>query len=402
MSIFSEVLAVEVTMRGVDKLTSELDKMKSQFEGLDGVLDDLKGAFAAIGTVAAVAFAGIKEAAADQEVMARLEAFSGSLQAAEKVMATIDQMGAEGVFKKSDIEAAAVILERAMPGALERNINLVKELGARMGSVSEAASFVARLEMGQTSRLMMQLRNAGIGPNALRAAGLNVDGMEIKNSTAEIVRALEKITGSMAAHERLSKTFNAQWTATVDSIYEAVESVGQPFLAPVQALLSVVTALGKAFKFVNDLTGGWMSTLLMTAIVVTNLTKIWSILTKIAVVEKLIAYWAGIRATIQTGGAAMMAIGTIVDFMRKWLTIEKALAAVEATRLVIRMALAALTGNWVGLAAAAAIVGGGAYIAGRALGSAGAAGGQDPARRPQRRDDWENVYKQMYGRAWTG
>lgn len=409
---FGDVLALQVSLSGIDRVQAGLDGLISKIENVDSAaMKAAQGGLAKLAGLATVIGLGIREAIADEATLTRLSTFTGSMEKARDIMAQIDALGRGGVFDKHSIEQAALTLEKSLGGAFEKNLSLLKELGVRMdGGISQAAELIARLERGQTFGIVQQLGEAGIGPDKLRQAGLTVSGRTIKNSPQEILAALEKLTKQQSAYEKMVNTTGSAWGRFKDQMAETLETIGYPFLTALTLMLEPVTMLLSAFRQLNDFTHGWASNVLIAMVAIGAVKQILPLMGSFLGIMKQLLGIETILAVIRnlTWVNIGAAVGRFIGFMKNLLSIQTALAAIEAIRAALQAAIAFAMGNVAGAIGALAIIGAAGYGAYRLMGGGGG-GGNAPgphktpaAERPNRRDDIERVFHRMQGRGWTG
>lgn len=410
MSVFAEVLAIEVGLKGVEKVQAGLDKISAGFVATEAATASLKSGLAILGVTAAVALAGVREAMPDQAAMAKIEGLTGSMKETEAIMRSIDKVASRGIWHEEEIQTAAATMEKSLGGSFRANIGLLEKLGARMGSISSAAELLAKLNRGQTFGVAMQLGEAGIGPDKLRAAGLDVKGRTINNTPQQIIDALTKIERADGLLSKLQGTLGSTLGAMVYQFKELVQTLGDPLLGPLTAVASITKGVFETMKNINMVTNGWAGKFLVGGALLVGFSKVLVFLREMLTVEKALAIWAGVRSGLQAGAAIIANFGKIVGFLRQMLTLEKAQAAIEAIKTALAAAYAAFVGNWAGLAAGIAIMGGigyGAYVGidkvnRMVAGQPDEPASAPPSQRPQRRNDIENLYRHLRGKAWTG
>jgi hypothetical protein len=411
MSVFSEILTIEVALRGVERVQQGLDKIIERLGASEAAVKKLENGLKLLGVAIGLTIGGLREQMESQHFQAMYEGLTGSAEQAARQMVLVDRIASKGLFKEIDVLTAIETMNK-FGISVEKNISLVEKLGARSGNLESAANLISMIESGSTSGLTRRLRQFGIGPDKLRAAGLQVDGMEVKGSSQDILNALEKIEATDKTITKLQGTMGAQLQRLIYQFGELVETIGAPLISPLTEVLRVVTEIFRWVKDLNAAMNGWVSNFLVGGLLITGLVKIVGFLKEISALEKLIALWAGIRSVFQAGPVLLAGLANVIRFLFSMRAIEAILVVIETARAFLAAAMAAAMGNIPGALAAVALIvaaGVGAAAAARAVNgyrnsqSQNSGDSSDPAaQRPVRRDDVERVYKKMYGKAWTG
>lgn len=395
----TEVLAIEVALNGIEKVTSGIHKIAEEFETAEAAVGKFQQGILILAVTAGAVIGGIREQIKQQHFDAMVEGLTNSTAEMEKQRELADKIAANGIFSEEETFHAIEAMDR-FGVSVEKNIDLVEQLGARSGNIEGAAQLVGMIEAGYTQGLGRRLKQFGIGPDKLKAAGLQVDGNEIKGSAQEIIAALEKIGASDHVIDKLMNTTGAGLNRLKYQVDELVESLAAPFIGPLNMIFNVFTWIAEKVKDLNNATHGWLGGLATLAGVLIALGKMAELLKAISIFTRLSAIWTMIWDGIMAGWNAIAGIVKGVAMAIEFLTDREKLAAIWAA------ILDALAGNWAGLAAGIAVA--------AALGIAwGLTGGFDfgtknepknsaHAQRPQRRDDIERVYDRMYGNAFTG
>lgn len=405
---FAQVLALEVTLRGIEGVTSGLDMVVGKFEKTELAAKSLRTGLAILATTALVLGMGLKEAAEQEQFNAMLYGLVDNAKEVEAQLKVIDNIASKGVFSEEQAYRAIRALD-LFGVSVSDNIRLVQELGARSGDLEGAAKLVGAIAQGSTLGLSRRLREFGITDVKLRQAGVGFDGKEITAGSKEILEALNRITQTDSVLQRLESTLGATLGAIVYQIKEILESIGTPLLGPVTAVANVFKGIAMTIKYINEVTRGWASNFLVAGVLIVGLAKVLVFLKEILTLEKLIALWAGIRAGMQAGGALLKGLAEAVKWLFSMRAIEALLVVIETVRAMLAAAIAWAMGNVAGalgaLALIAAAVGVGVHVANQANNAnVGNGGGRSdrPGDRPIRRDDIERLNMRMQGKAWTG
>jgi hypothetical protein len=291
-------LMVAVGVSGVSNVTSQLEQVIQKVQGVDKAsMAAAKGGLAMMAAAAVTAAAGVRNAMGDQVAEARLLGLNKTLEQTASIMQRIDRISSQGVFGKDQIIDAALTLEKSLAGSFEKNIQLVTRLGARMGSLDQAAGVIARLQRGQTFGIAMQLGEAGFGPDALKAAGLNVKGRNIENSPQEILAAIERIMAKDRSYAQLMGTLDAALRGFRHQLGETIQTVGQDLLPVLTALAEGASLVLRGFRWLNDRLFGSLG-LIMAA------TLFWRGLTR--TLPALGGFWRGLTGA--TGALNALAV----------------------------------------------------------------------------------------------
>jgi hypothetical protein len=401
----SEILSVEVALRGIEKVQEQLDGLADKFQDTEGVIEKVAADLGALTVVIGVLAAGINQAAENEVFEARLEGLVGSAKEVEKQMEILDKVARKGIFQEQEVFEAIHAMDK-FGISVEKSIGLVEKLGARGGSIRAAAELVGAIEGGMTMGLSRRLRSYGITPDALKEQGVQFSGKEITSAPSEIIKALERIEEMDKSLEKLSGTLTAQWQGLKYDVMEIVEGFGKPFITALSIGVGLVKTLAGWFRELDDITNGWVSNFIAGGLLLVGIEKVASLMKVVYELTKGSAIWTGIQSAIvnsQLIGGIWNAVKGLGVMVLGWF--EAAIFAAAA---------AAAVGNFIPLGlviAGAALIGAGLVWGGAAIGGAITGGGagnrddappQSPAGRPTRRDDVERVMKRAYGNAWTG
>lgn len=229
----------------------------SQFNPINLILTGLTVTLFA-GVAAGTAFAGIltmiarravSAASEMQSLEATLTAVTGSAERAAEKMAFLRRFATESVFEFKDLARAGTLLE-AFGLRMERMLPIIARLGAVFGAnaelIDQLASAVGRIAAGQFGEAMEILRRFGIGAQALREAGVEIDKSgQVKSSAEQVLRAIERIVmtrfGSIT--QLMSTTLVVQLSNLRDTVFQIFETIGRAILPHVQKVASVFAEL---------------------------------------------------------------------------------------------------------------------------------------------------------------
>lgn len=407
--MYSQILELAVRLSGIEEVDRGLDDAVSKIEQIQNRVNGVAGGIALVAASITMVAAGIKEAIPDERYLAIYEGLTGSVTEAARQMQIVDQIAMKGVFQEQAVQNAIVTMDK-YGMSVSKNISLVEKLGALNGSIEGSAELVGMISSGRTEGLTRRLMQFGIGPNKLKEAGLQMDGSSIKGSADEILSALDKIASKYGVLNKLENTTAASIEKIKYQFGELVQTIGDPFLKPFSAVITYLSEIFRWIKDLNIVTDGWVGKFAVGGMFIVGLVKIVTFLKEIAILEKVIAIWAGVRNAMQAGPALLQGLANIIKFLFSMRAIETVLLGIETARAFLAAAFAAAIGNIpgalaaigliaaAGIGAAAAINGVNNYRANQASGG----GGGGSQNRPIRRDDWQRVYDRAYGEAFTG
>lgn len=360
--------------------------------------------------VAATAMsAGVYEASKLETYSATLLGITDSLQMTAYQMELIDKIASKGVFGQQETFEAIRTLDK-FNVSIKDNIDLVEKLGARSGNLQSAAQLIGMVAGGRYEGLTKRLTEFGIGPYKLRAAGLVVDGMDIKATPAQVMDALRRIEQADQAGKRLESTFASTLRGMTYSFGQLLATVGEPLLKPLTAAMDKVREGLLWMRDLNAATGGWAGIFAQGGLLIIGLSKIVGFLKEIYMLEIVIGGAAKARAMWQAGAAFIDGLRETMFILRSIGIIELILLAIEGTRAWVAVAWATAMANPGAVVAAGILIaaGIGGIAAGIAMvnnyrrGKEDMKSGETAANRPVRRDDIERIHKKMYANAWGG
>lgn len=441
MSVFAEVLAIEVGLKGVETVLRGVEQITEKFHMAEEAARQMATGFKEVGVSVGLAIGGIREAAVDQTALAMLRGINDNLAESQTAMEEVDRISAQGVFHKDELIRVAEILDRAIPGAFEKNIDLVTKLGARMGDVTKSADIVGRLLQGSTIGVAMELRAAGIGPDKLRAAGIAVQGRTIESSPQAVLQALKAIEDHDRTYSYLQETFNAEWQDLIFEVTDLVKTLGEPILGPLRWVISLLSTLTGWLKEVNKHTDGVLGVLILIGLLGLGIKNIivplWDLFGSASAAAKALVGLAdaataaaaaqdadavgGVAAGAAGGGfiagawskvkSAIEAVGDFLWYSVVPFLVDTLLPILEGLLTFVLLPLAAALGVWKLID----LIGGKDTMGDTWKQIHGVnpytnkpykAGSERPqgnqSDKPWRRDDAENLYKRQYGEAFTG
>lgn len=400
----TQVLAMEVTLRGLERVTGGIEKIVEKFHASEEAAKSLKQGLAILSTTFAILGKGIQAAAEDQQLEAVLDGFAGSAENAESQIKLINDIASKGVFGKTNIYDAVTALDE-YGVSVKNNIELVEQLAARsktkdLQSAAEAIGRIASGSLGGAGRIMRQFR---IGEGQLKAEGVQFDGHEIASSSQVVLAALTKIVEKQGVLNNLENTLGGAAGRVHYEFTQLLETIGQPFIAPLTAIANKISDMVGWMKDINTYTHGWAGNFIAGGALVVGMAKVWGFI-------KDIKEWSKDILILQTASQILMS-SKFIQTMQELVRIYKDLGIAEAFSFIIQVAMNALVDNWAGIAAALAI----AATVGVGLGIASdnayknnhkkdkSADAPDaPGNRPIRRDDIERMERMVRGKAWTG
>lgn len=254
----------------------------------------------------------------------------------------------------------ALLSQTFMPvvSAISATVQLFGQMNAATGGVLGALLVIApvMIAMKMAAPVVLELMTAlkAAGGIAALTSGASLAGMGSIARVLAVAWAMRELAPELKA------------------LMDAVASAVRPI---VDVLAPVLQQVAEWFRAINDYLGGWPAKVLAVVILLQQALQIMTMIRALNLVEM----WAN-----------------IVAFARQYLTVQALLKAAEKARLLINAALAALSGNWAGLAVAAAILGGAGLIwaANNRQNSAegGGSSGDSPGDTPNRRSAAENYY----------
>src|SRR5689334_17668062 len=137
-SIFTQVLELEIVLRGVERVERYFHGLASEIGASHEAVQQLTLGFAFLGAAAVVATEGLEHAMMHETMIANMDAFTGSSERAAQQLEMIQEIASRGIFNEKDIYASVRIMDAAGI-SLRENIDLVEKLGARSGSIVQAA-----------------------------------------------------------------------------------------------------------------------------------------------------------------------------------------------------------------------------------------------------------------------
>lgn len=369
----AEVLELEVGLRGVDNVLGGLDGITDRFDKIGAKLAKLATpANVFLASMAALSAIGLRRAMEFEEISVSLEAVTGSMEKAERIMALLQAREERGVFNLSELGKAAFLFER-IGADFARYDELTERLAARMPGhdLAQAAELVTRILSGFLGRVAMQLRDAGITVQQLRAQGIDVTDRGQVNATPDaLMKALENITAQGPdVIGRLEESLTARWNRLVNKFQDAFIPIGNVVISVLSPVLTVFDWIVTVLTRIDELTGGWLGKLALVAATVLTFEKIYTFMKGIELATKAAAFWQGIYAMVMNGLAS--GIGLVLALRDAYL----ALAAGEGIAAAAAIVLDFATGNIASAAAALAA----AALLGVSIGAAAGAltGGGD-------------------------
>lgn len=398
MSVLGEVLAIKVALSGMEKISRQLKEFIGELGMTDVQLASIKSGFKELGVVVGVVGAALGQAANDDTMRRTLQGITHDGQLARNQMNLIRAEGEGGLFNKDEYFRAIKFFDETKT-SMKELLPLSEELASRLGGrghLSEAARALSSLAGGGVSRMQAILKQAGISVNELRGAGLNVSSkFEISGSPARVLAAMKKILGEGSVSKLLGAGLDAEIQGTIATIKDLFRSIGEGILPIAGPVLGFFKGMIKTMAFLNDLTRGWASNILLAVVAINGIRKVLPLFTALINQEKLAAVWATILKVLNNPWATMaQGIAKVVSVMKALISVEKIKAGWDAI-------IDALDGNWVALGAAAAVATGVGIAWHYANQEPDKDSAESPAERPTRRSDIENSHSRSRARAWA-
>jgi hypothetical protein len=397
MSVFTEVLAIEVGMRGIDVVTRGFESIAASAKVSESEIKQAAVGFAQLGVVAGVAMASVREYMGDEKYKVVLQSLISDTGRLKAVMESVHSIAAQGVFNEDEVWKAATAFEAAGQHAndwLKVTEALAAHGGGGAGAFETASDIIRRVQGGDTMRTRRALEQLNITPMMMRSVGVtNID----KATKDQLLAAFKRLGQDTTIQRALSSTFGAQWGALIYQFTEGLKSMGASLTTVLSPVISIATKLMSVLRTINEITRGWAGNIIMAVVAFNGVLKIIPALVSLLGIMKDLVKWQTIYNTLSTNwGKIVEWTGKAVGWMRQMLTIEKILAAWETFRAMLAAAFAAAYGNLVPLGIIAAA---GVATAGLVWGMNKAFGGDakrtasvDPKPKPAalKRSDWEN------------
>jgi len=394
-------LVVAVSTLGTEETIGHLTQVTNAITKMLEVSGAALGNFTLLGAaITAVGVAGNTNRMATEIMTAQLTAFTHSAEIAKKQMEAIEAIATRGIFSREEMYDAVRIMDESHV-ALEGNLEVLQEIGVRMGNITNAAHLLERIAGSTTGMPFIgrQLLAAGITPEMLQEHGVMMKGMSVLSRKDELMRALKEITSADSVVNKLETTFSAKWKEFINQVRVTGQNIADQVIGPMTVLLKTIDGIADAIDSVNKATHGWFARIALVWIMAEGLSLTLKAILGTTIIENA-WLWAqtAIWAWQQAGANGLLAL------------MEKNLVVMIAESFFAAIAAAAL-GNWgplIGWAAGAATVGlaAGAIVHNLNAPHKEVPGGlnspdQASHAQPVRHDEVENIYKRMRGFAYS-
>lgn len=162
----------------------------------------------------------------------------GSLTRGKEVMKELQNYAKTSSFSLKDIASASVTMSAGgmnLAQSLPLAEKFAQALGGTPQDLEQVSSALLKVQGGSFGEAMEIFRKAGVSTSALRGAGVNItQGGEVQSSSADFMKALEKLSGPGTAVGGLA---DAVKNSSATKISNAGDAVGQ-----------VLTKLGEGIK----------------------------------------------------------------------------------------------------------------------------------------------------------
>jgi len=390
------VLAILITVRNANAAVEQINGVTGALSGAAQQARLAMIAFRALAVATLFLFGTLKAAGEDESMRLQLTALTHSSSIALSQMQAIRQESEKGLFDKEQLFQARKVFDE-VHASITDLLPLSEELALRSGKGLDAtARIFASLESGGIARLGAVLRQAGLGIDALRGAGLDVTkSYQVKSSPQETLRVLRELLSKDSLTDALNNSLSSSAKGTMAALKDLFRSIGEGLLPFVKPALSLLEGLLKTLTLLNDITHGWIGNIVLAVGALKTISLVLPIIQSLVLWERLAAFWTGFLIVLnQPWRTIADAIYLVVAATRALITVEALAAVWEAIR-------AALTRNWVGLAVAGAIAAGAGIAWYGANHSSKNEESVSPAERPTRRSDIESQQQRMRARAWA-
>lgn len=399
-------MAIEISLRGADRLINFLEKTNQQWNRKSMLIASVAAGMALMGAAIKQVEAGMEQAIQTNKMVKDLAGLTQSTDLARRQMMAIDAIASKGIFKRDDVYQSVRLLDLANV-SLNKYLGLTERLGLRAGNMKQAAEFMRWFKGApdnlMSSALFMRLERLGITAQQLKNYGLSAHTGSIV-SKGRVEGALFSMTNNpafmtekMSSIEAAVARINFQWQ-------RFQEMTAKPLLRPLEIGLNVLNAVVLAMRSINEATKGWVGVFAVGSTFLVGLALTFRLLKSIQIAQMLTTAFA-----IAQQVASALSLTNIKAILQPLLAARNAQAMLS----VLSAAFAAAYGNFVPLAilAAAGIAVGGliygmdkmsnSYIDNQ-MKNMGNLDNTQKADRPIRHDDVENWWHRQQGRAWSG
>jgi len=228
----------------------------------------------------------------------------------------------------------------------------------------------------------------------LRGAGLDVTKTyQVKSSPQQTLKALKEVLSKDSLTGALDGSLSASSKGAIAALTDLFRSIGDGLMPFIKPVLSFLTGILRLITQLNDLTGGWMTNILLAVAAFAGIAKILPLIEALVGWEELAFWWQAALIALNEPWAAIAAgIGLVIKAI-------KSLTSVTQIQVAWQAVLDALENNWIAITSAVAVaaaVGVAVHFSNEAAEEKDA-----PAEKPVRRSDIENAMQRSRARAFS-
>lgn len=422
MNAIAQVLAVQVALNGVNQVLDGLANVARSIDNTNSkIIESARAGAAWVAAAAAIGLGSLRAYESFERFRRGLQAQLGTEEGA-RLAEQIEDLAAASKFGSAELRKAAQYA-LSLGTAADKVVPLTKAVsdlvGAGGGGTFEVQGAIrATAQISATGRVMAQdfdqLVNAAV-PLGLIAEELGVTTAHLRTggvAADEFIAAMMRVSSRVGSQDLLP---TEQLSNFIETIQRGLIPTGRMVGNMISGIISFVQPLVEMFFRLNEITGGWLTNLLLAVIAINGIAKFIPILTSItAWMKGLLSIQVAYNFLVTQWGAIVGIVQKLIGFLKALFTWQTILVAVETTRAFLAAAMAAAVGNIPGAIAAVALIaaaGIGAAVAWNKFNDLGNNAeknankpepAQKPSQRPVRRDDMERLYDRMWGRTWTG
>ena len=389
------ILAILITVRNANKAVAEVNGVKEALGGATATAQNMASAFKLAASATLVLLGAMKAAGTDEAMRLQLTAITHDASMAMSQMRAVREESERGLFDKEQLFQARKVFDETH-SSIKELLPLAEELALRSGKGLDATARVfASLNTGGIARLGAILRQAGLGVDELRGAGLDITkSYQVKSSPGETLRVLREVLGKDSLASALGGSLSAGEKGVMAALADLFRSIGDGLLPFVKPALSFLTQMFKTLTLINDVTHGWLGNIVLAVGALKTISVVLPIMKALIDMEKIAVFWSSLLTILNNPWR------TIADGIYLAVEAIKAFASAEKIAAAWTAIMDALSGNWAALAAGA-VVAAGVGIAWH-FANAGQEDEQErPAEKPIRRSDIENQMSRARARAWA-
>ena len=372
-----------------------MNGVKEALGGATATAQNMASAFKLAASATLVLLGAMKAAGTDEAMRLQLTAITHDASMAMSQMRAVREESERGLFDKEQLFQARKVFDETH-SSIKELLPLAEELALRSGKGLDATARVfASLNTGGIARLGAILRQAGLGVDELRGAGLDITkSYQVKSSPGETLRVLREVLGKDSLASALGGSLSAGEKGVMAALADLFRSIGDGLLPFVKPALSFLTQMFKTLTLINDVTYGWLGNIVLAVGALKTISVVLPIMKALIDMEKIAVFWSSLLTILNKPWR------TIADGIYLAVEAIKAFASAEKIAAAWTAIMDALSGNWAALAAGAVV----AAVVGIAwhFANAGQEDEQErPAERPIRRSDIENQMSRARARAWA-